>query len=220
MQSEQSAQQVSLVANMESRLDVLARQQQETLELLRQLASSSLVHSRPPPAIENGVNLLPAPPTKRPRTDGQANPDDFESAFSTMLQAYSAMSNEMKAEKVRRLVRSLPTRDGETLEVRRSLFNDTISFITPTQFYETYPALTLVSYLPHRSCLTFWPHKGYEYKQEPLLHIITGIPTAAEVGAPTVKSSNEWKIFSTKSSIERTSPSFYELNFSSYHISK
>lgn len=111
-----SGQQMALVASMESRLEALARQQQETLELLRQLTSSALVHSRPPPGIENGTNLLPAPPTKRPRTEGPANPDDFENAFSTMLQAYSSMSNEMKAEKVRRLVRSLPTRDSEALE--------------------------------------------------------------------------------------------------------
>lgn len=46
----------------------------------------------------------------------QAIPDDFEGAFSTMLHSYAQLSSEQKAEKVRRLVRGLPTRDAEMLE--------------------------------------------------------------------------------------------------------
>jgi len=44
------------------------------------------------------------------------NKDEFEGAFSTMLRSYAAMSAEEKAEKTRRVVRSLPHRDLELLE--------------------------------------------------------------------------------------------------------
>lgn len=64
------------------------------------------------------------PPTKRvklenprqaaPPLDG--NKDEFEGAFSTMLRSYGAMTAEEKAEKTRKLIRSLGSRELEMLE--------------------------------------------------------------------------------------------------------
>jgi len=91
----------------------LDSQQRETMELLRQLLA---VRQNEPPS---------EPPLKRQKhtTEGgeldnetRLIPTDFEGAFSVMLQAYSIMSTEQKAETTRKVMRTLSVRDSEQLE--------------------------------------------------------------------------------------------------------
>jgi len=111
------------LAALEATLSTVAQQQRETLDLLQQLSDRGSPNLMPSGGPQSAPSLTGSsdsvggpPPPKRARLDIPPTPDDFEGSFSVMLQAYAGMSPELKAEKVRRLVRGLPTRDGETLE--------------------------------------------------------------------------------------------------------
>lgn len=86
---------------LEASLNKLDSQQQHTIQLLNEILARN-VEENPP---------------KRFKPTPQLNPlQDFESAFSTMLRFYSSMSAEEKAERITKMVRSIPARDRDQLE--------------------------------------------------------------------------------------------------------
>lgn len=97
-------------------LHKISERQKESLYLLRQLAQERPNDSNPkrvkveqqiqdPFAVSNSV---------------ESSKDDFENSFKTMLNSYSHMSVEEKAERVRKLVRIL---SGHDLEILEELFD-------------------------------------------------------------------------------------------------
>eukprot|EP01125_Pyxidicula_operculata_P010541 TRINITY_DN3465_c0_g1_i1.p1 TRINITY_DN3465_c0_g1~~TRINITY_DN3465_c0_g1_i1.p1 ORF type:complete len:366 (+),score=81.58 TRINITY_DN3465_c0_g1_i1:230-1327(+) len=103
-------------------LNRLDAQQQETLKMLRILVDKQMetTEQMEPPfkrqkTKESSDTFISSPSTveEKPEIFKEL---DFESAFSMMLRAYSAMSAEQKAERTRKLTRSLSLRDQEQLE--------------------------------------------------------------------------------------------------------
>jgi len=84
--------------NLESKLERLENQQNETLQLVR--------------LILEGQQM---PSAKRMRVEADNN-FEFETAFSYMLLRYSRMNAEQKAETMRRMLRTLGPQDREQLE--------------------------------------------------------------------------------------------------------
>jgi len=102
-------------------LNRLDAQQQETLKMLRILVDKQMetTEQMEPPfkrqKIKESDAFISSPSTveEKPEIFKEL---EFESAFSMMLRAYSAMSAEQKAERTRKLTRSLSLRDQEQLE--------------------------------------------------------------------------------------------------------
>jgi len=110
------------------RLDKLELQQQQTLHLLHQLLSrTESPHISSLSSPEDQESFRPAKRIKQeksldpfhhliPSSAGKPLVSDFENIFFTMLQAYSLLSSQDKANVIGRVLRSLSHKDNEQLE--------------------------------------------------------------------------------------------------------